>query len=52
MSQISIIIPIYNCEKYLKECLSSLQNQSFEDFEVICINDCYGQIKKNPGRIR
>lgn len=40
MSQISIIIPIYNCEKFLKECLSSLQNQSFEDFEVICINDC------------
>lgn len=40
MSQISVIIPIYNCEKYLKECLSSLQNQSFSDFEVICINDC------------
>lgn len=36
---ISIIIPIYNTEKYLKECFDSIQRQSYSDFEVICIND-------------
>ena len=35
----SIIIPIYNDEKYLEECLSSVLEQSYSDFEVICIND-------------
>lgn len=37
--KISIVIPVYNCEKYLEMCLKSLQAQSFSDFEVICIND-------------
>lgn len=36
---ISIILPIYNVEKYLKQCLISIQNQSYPYFEVICIND-------------
>ena len=36
---ISIIIPCYNVELYLKECLDSIINQSFTDFEAICIND-------------
>lgn len=36
---ISIIIPIYNSEKYLKECLTSIQQQSYKDFEAILIND-------------
>jgi glycosyltransferase involved in cell wall biosynthesis len=35
----SIIIPVYNVEKYLRECLESVVNQTFTDFEVICIND-------------
>lgn len=39
MIKISIIIPLYNCEKYLAECLSSIQKQTFTDFEIICIND-------------
>ena len=39
MVKISVIIPVYNSEKYLKECLDSVLNQSFNDFEVICIND-------------
>ena len=39
MISISIIIPVYNIEKYLKECLDSLNNQTFKDFEVICVND-------------
>ena len=37
--KISIIIPIYNSENYIKECLKSLIDQTFEDFEIICVND-------------
>ena len=37
--KISIIIPIYNSEKYLEECLKSLIYQTFKNFEIICIND-------------
>lgn len=37
--EISIIIPVYNVDKYLGECLESLINQSFNHFEIICIND-------------
>lgn len=36
---ISIIIPIYNAEKYLQECLNSILNQSYKDFECLLIND-------------
>ena len=39
MVAISIIMPVYNIEKYLKECLDSLVNQTFKDFEIICVND-------------
>ena len=35
----SVIIPIYNCENYLKECLDSVLNQTNPDWECICIND-------------
>lgn len=35
----SIIVPIYNVEAYLDDCLTSLQRQDFSDFEVICVND-------------
>lgn len=36
---VSIIIPIYNCAKYLKECLDSMVNQNYKNIEVILIND-------------
>jgi glycosyltransferase involved in cell wall biosynthesis len=36
---ISIIIPIYNCEKYLKNCLNSVVRQTLQDYELILIND-------------
>lgn len=36
---VSIIIPVYNTEEYLEECLDSLVNQTLEDIEIICIND-------------
>ena len=35
----SIILPVYNVEKYLGECLDSIYSQSFNDFEVIAVND-------------
>ena len=37
---VSIIIPVYNTEKYLAECLDSVSKQTFKNFECICINDC------------
>lgn len=38
-SLVSIIIPIYKVEEYLKECLESIENQTYSHFEVIAIND-------------
>lgn len=38
--KISIIVPVYNTEKYLKRCLTSIANQNFKDIEIIIINDC------------
>ena len=38
-NKISIIVPIFNSEKYLTRCLVSLQNQTLGDYEVILIND-------------
>ena len=37
--KISVIIPVYNSEKYLPECLESVINQSLKDIEIICVND-------------
>jgi glycosyltransferase involved in cell wall biosynthesis len=37
--KISVIMPVYNCAEYLKEALASLLVQTFEDFEIIAIND-------------
>lgn len=39
MPLVSIIIPVYNVERYLKECLDSVLKQTLEDLEIICIND-------------
>ena len=38
-SKISIIIPVYNVEKYLEQCLSSLVNQKYRNLEIILIDD-------------
>lgn len=37
--KISIIIPVYNVEHYLRECLDSCTNQTLEDIEIICVDD-------------
>ncbi len=40
MTKISIIIPVYNVEKYLQECLESVCVQTLKEIEIICVNDC------------
>lgn len=39
MIKVSIIVPVYNVERYLKKCLDSLVNQTLKDIEIICVND-------------
>ncbi len=39
MAKVSIIVPIYNSEKYIKKCIESLLNQTYEDYELLLIND-------------
>ena len=37
--KISVVLPVYNVANYLRKCLDSLVNQTFKDFEVICVDD-------------
>lgn len=39
MPKVSIILPIYNTEQYLRRCLDSVRNQTLEDIEIICVDD-------------
>ncbi len=39
MSKISVLIPVFNVERYLKQCLDSIIGQSFQEIEVICVDD-------------
>ena len=39
MTKVSIIIPVYNIDKYLSRCIESCIKQSLKDIEIICIND-------------
>ncbi len=45
MPKISIIIPVYNTEKYLRKCLDSIINQTYKDFEAILVDD--GSVDKS-----
>jgi len=40
MVKVSVIVPVFNSEKYLSSCLNSLVNQSLEEIEIIAIDDC------------
>jgi len=39
MPKVSIIVPVYNVEKYLRECIDSIIAQTLEDIEIICVDD-------------
>ena len=58
---ISVIIPIYNCERLLSRCLDSILTQSYNDFEVLLVNDgstdgtanvCKEYVEKTEGKFR
>lgn len=40
MKKVSIIVPVYNVEKYLDQCVESLVNQTLQEIEIILVNDC------------
>ncbi len=58
--KISIIVPVYNAEEYLKQCLDSIVNQTYKNIEIICINDAstdnslsiLKEYEKNDSRIK
>ena len=37
--KVSVVVPVYNAEKYLERCLDSLRKQTLKDIEIICVND-------------
>ena len=39
MRKVSVIIPVYNAERYLERCISSIANQTMKDIEILVIND-------------
>ncbi len=44
---ISVLIPVYNVERFLPRCLDSVLAQTFTDFEVICVNDyCIKKLRR------
>ena len=47
MNSFSIIVPVYNVEKYLNKCLESLVNQTYKDYEIIIVNDGSTDKSKN-----
>ena len=36
---VSVIVPVYNCERYISACLDSIINQTLRDIEIVCVND-------------
>ncbi len=40
MPKFSVIVPVYNAEKYIKQCVCSLVNQQYGNYEIILVNDC------------
>lgn len=60
MPKVSVIVPIYNVEQYIRECITSLTCQTLQDIEIICVDDCgtdksmeiVEQFAKNDKRIK
>lgn len=40
MPKVSVLIPVYNVEPYIRQCLDSVVNQTLKDIEIICVDDC------------
>ena len=57
---VSIIIPMYNAERYIKSCIKSAQRQTLQNIEIICVDDCstdntfniVSELAKQDSRIR
>ena len=47
--KVSVVIPVYNVEQYLQQCLNSILNQTLKEIEVICVDD--GSTDKTPEMI-
>ena len=47
MPKVSVVLPIYNVEKYLPKCIESVIAQTLKDIEIICINDCSNDNSEN-----
>lgn len=39
MKKVSVIIPVYNVQKFLKQCVDSVLSQTYEDIQIILVND-------------
>ena len=42
MSRVSVVVPVYNVEKYLKRCVDSIRSQTLEDMEIILVDEDLG----------
>ena len=45
MAKISVIVPVYNVQDYLEECIESIRHQTWKDLEILCID--YGSTDKS-----
>ena len=48
--KVSVVVPIYNVEKYLRQCLDSIVGQTLKDIEIICVDD--GSTDSSPAIIQ